>query len=135
MTVSDVMVTDLITVTPDADLKEAVTHMNAAHIRHLPVVRAGRLVGIVSDRDIRLFGMSFAGTDGSDLRFAISKEATVGDVMQSDPVLIEPDVDVREALDMMIEDGVGAIPVVDSKDHLLGILSYVDLLRLLQERL
>ena len=135
MTVSDVMVQDLITVSPDAGLKEAVDHMNSAHIRHLPVVKVGRLVGIVSDRDIRLFGMSMEGATGGDLRFSIGLDVLVREVMQDDPVVIEPDADIREALDMMIDDRVGAIPVVDDDERLLGILSYVDMLKLLLDRL
>ena len=135
MTVADVMVRDLITVSPDADLKEAVDHMNAAHIRHLPVVKSGRLVGIVSDRDIRLFGMAMSGDEDGDLRFSIGLDVSVREVMQREPVLIDPDADVREVLDLMIEDRVGAIPVVDEDEHLLGIVSYVDMLKLLQDRL
>ena len=135
MTVSDVMVTDLITVSPEADLKSAVDHMNAAHIRHLPVVKSGRLVGIVSDRDIRLFGMSMAGDEDGDLRFSIGAGVTVREVMQDDPVLVEGDTDIREALDLMIEDRVGAIPVVDEDEYLLGIVSYVDMLKLQQDRI
>ena len=135
MTVSEVMVTDLVTVGPESDLKEAVDHMNSAHIRHLPVVQSGRLVGIVSDRDIRLFGMTMAGAEDGDLRFAIGADVRVREVKQREPVLIEPDADVREALDMMIEDRVGAIPVVDDGEHLLGIVSYVDMLKMLQDRL
>ena len=135
MTVAEVMVTDLITVGSDVGLKEAVDHMNSAHIRHLPVVRGDRLVGIVSDRDIRLFGMTMVGDTDGDLRFSIGVDVTVREVMQQDPVLIEPDVDVCDALDMMIDDRVGAIPVVDEDDRLLGIVSYVDMLKLLQDRL
>ncbi len=135
MIVSDAMVTDLITVHPDTSVKEAVDHMNHAHIRHLPVVMGDRLVGIVSDRDIRLYGMAAAGASDGEPRFAIDLKAMIKEVMQDDPVVIEPDADIREALDRMIEDRVGAIPVVDEDEHLLGIISYVDMLKLLQERL
>lgn len=135
MNVSDVMVTDLVTVNPDADMKEVVDRMNAAHIRHLPVVKSGRLVGIVSDRDIRLFGMTMAGAEDGELRFAIGPDVLVREVMQQDPVLIGADADVRDVLDLMIEDRVGAVPVVDEDEHLLGIVSCVDMLKLLQDRL
>lgn len=135
MTVSNVMNTDVITVHPHDRIKVAVDHMNAAHVRHLPVVNGRRLVGIVSDRDIRLFGMSVDGAADGDFQFRIGTEVTVREVMQEEPVLIGPDADLREALDLMIEDRVGAIPVVDEGDHLLGIVSYVDMLKLLQDRL
>jgi CBS domain-containing protein len=132
--VSDLMVRDVVTVDPDTSLRDAFRLMTGARVRHLPVVRHGRLVGIISDRDFRLYGMSVAGTEDGDLRFSMT-DTPVRDVMNKEPVVIGPDVDLREAVDMFVEEKVGAVPVVDETDHLLGIIGYIDLLELLQDYL
>ncbi len=135
MTVSDLMKKDVVSATPDTPLKEAFSKMNHAHVRHLPIVSGGRLAGIVSDRDIRLLGMQVDGAEEGGMVFSLDLDTTVGDVMHTDPIVIAPDVDLHEAIDMFIEEKVGAIPVVDEADHLLGIIGYIDLLELLQDRL
>ena len=136
MTVSDIMKTDVVSVTPDVPLREAFAKMNNAHIRHLPVVSGnGHLAGIISDRDIRLLGMKVAGAEEGELVFSLGMDTLVRDVMRSDPVVIGPDVDLHDAIDLFLEEKVGAIPVVDEADHLIGIIGYIDLLELLQDRL
>lgn len=135
MIVSDIMEREVVSVTPDTPLKEAFAKMSRARIRHLPALSGGRLVGIVSDRDIRLRAMQADGVEDESLVFSLDLDTTVRDVMHKDPIVIGPDVDLREAIDMFVEEKVGAIPVVDEGDHLLGIIGYIDLLELLQERL
>jgi CBS domain-containing protein len=135
MTVSDIMNQDVLSVPPNMLLKEAFAKMSHARIRHLPVVKGGRLAGIVSDRDIRLLAMQVDSVEDDGLVFSLDLDTTVRDVMHTDPIVIGPDVDLHEAIDMFIEEKVGAIPVVDEADHLLGIIGYIDLLELLQERL
>ena len=134
MTVSDLMVTEVVTVAPDDTLRHAFSLMSRAHVRHLPVVRGEHLAGIITDRDFRLYGMSVSGVEEGDVRFNL-EDTLVRDVMNSDPVTIGPDVDLSEAVDMFVEEKVGAVPVVDEDDRLLGIIGYIDLLILLQDYL
>lgn len=107
---------DVITVPPSATVADALDTLNANAIRHLPVVDGGRVVGILSDRDLRL-----ALTDRPD-------DASVSDVMSKDPLTVPPDAPVEDAAHLLVEHSVGCLPVVDDGE-LVGILTASDLLR------
>ncbi|MBR9980711.1 MAG: CBS domain-containing protein [Desulfatitalea sp.] len=131
MFVSRSMTRKVITVSKENTLGEAQEQMRAHNIRHLPVVEAdNRLVGIVTDRDIRT-AMPPSLIKGQDdprarERFA---QLTVADVMTPDPMTISPSHTLQDALLMIQEKRVGAFPVVDQHGKLTGILSVRDLLR------
>ncbi|MBW2377588.1 MAG: CBS domain-containing protein, partial [Deltaproteobacteria bacterium] len=92
------------------------------------------LVGIISDRDLR--GFSGAVEDEAIDAVENARSATVGNFMNTSPVKVDPETNVREVVDLMLLHRVGAIPVADlDTGDLLGIVSYVDLLRVLQETL
>lgn len=131
MFVSRSMTRKLITIVSEADVFEAQEKMANNRIRHLPVVDAkGRLVGIVTDRDIR-----------SALPYSLMKDPTgcaeaeklkdlkVKDIMTVEPKTIGPHHTIQDALLLIQELKVGALPVVDNNGHLKGIISVRDLLR------
>jgi len=136
MFVSRSMTQKVITVAPTASLLEARELMQQHKIRHLPVVEAGnRLVGIVTDRDIRSalpLDMIKIKEDprAEDARvregFAHLK---VAEVMTKDPITISPSHTLEDALLLIQRMRVGAFPVVDQDGKLTGILSVRDLLR------
>jgi CBS domain-containing protein len=102
----------------DATLDEAAGLFQAIGVRHLPVVRDGRLVGIVSDRDLRkASGRGLAGG------------APVSDVMTREVVSLLPEASASTAAEKMSDEGVSALPVV-SDEGFVGILTTTDLLRL-----
>ncbi|BBO92557.1 CBS domain-containing protein [Desulfosarcina ovata] len=131
MFVSQSMVSEVITIDADASVFEAQEKMAANHIRHLPVVDAGRLlIGIVTDRDIRS-AMPYRmiknkGTADEREKLAQLK---VADIMTSDPKTISPMYTLPDALLLIQKAKVGAFPVVDDDGRLMGILSVRDLLR------
>ncbi len=135
MKVSDLMIRDLVTIGPKELLREAFRKMNAQHIRHLPVVDEGRLVGMITDRDVRLHATSFAEIRGEEKLYTISADADVRDIMTRDPIVTFPDTDLREVIDLFLEEKVGAIPVVTDANELVGIIGYTDLLALLSTEL
>lgn len=101
-------------------------------VRHLPVVDAdGELVGIVSDRDLRGPLPDEVVPEAPD----IGPRTPITRVMSSAPVSVSPETGLREVVEMMIEQKVGALPVVDSDGRLVGIVSYIDLLRHLARQL
>ena len=113
--VRDVMTRRLLTIAPDTPRDDARRLMDEHGIRHLPVVAGGRLVGIVSDRDIPAAAPAAPGS-------------TAGAVMTRTPVTVTPDTRIEHAARLMLDRGFGALPVMDG-DVLTGIVTYTDLLR------
>jgi acetoin utilization protein AcuB len=134
MKARDVMTPNPITVTPQATLAEVWDLMREADIRHVPVVQAGVLVGMVSDRDLASLDVArVLTTDGADaLRRALATPVVT--VMSSDVIFVEMEDDLDDVIELMLEHKVGAIPVVrpDTRD-VMGIVSYIDVLRGIQD--
>ena len=131
MFVSRSMTRRVITVGPEKTVFEAQDLMAANGIRHLPVIDASRqLIGIVTDRDIRsAVPYHFIKDSCSpELREQICA-LTVKDIMTKDPLSISPTYTIQDALLMIQNSRVGALPVVDDDGKLSGILSVRDLLR------
>jgi CBS domain-containing protein len=134
MKARDVMTSNPITVTPQATLGEVWDLMREADIRHVPVAVNRVLVGMMSDRDLASLDVArVLDTDGAGaLRRAL--DTRVVSLMSSDVIFVEPEADLGEVVDLMIESKVGAIPVVlpDTRE-IVGITSYVDVLRAVQD--
>lgn len=120
MLVRDIMNKALLTVAPEATLEEAYRVMQTMHIRHLPVMSGGRLVGVVTDRDLRLATSSLKSDP-------FAPGARVGDVMATEPKTAGPTDSVEEAARTMRELKIGCLPVLDG-DELVGIVTGIDLL-------
>jgi acetoin utilization protein AcuB len=117
-TLDAVMSHRLIAVTPATRLAEAAALMEANVVRHLPVIDpARRVVGILSDRDVSRMDGPRAG------------ETTVAHAMTRDVVTVGREASLPEVAVRLAERRIGAIPVVDADGLLVGIVSYVDVLR------
>ena len=131
--VADVMRTRAVFVSPDAPLIDAVSILARSDIRHLPVVDANRrVVGMISDRDVRARvgdPISALVEDTGDM-----SRVLVEAVMTPDPVQVRPTSSILECADALIDERVGALPVEDAEDRLVGIVSYVDVLAYLVGR-
>jgi acetoin utilization protein AcuB len=114
MTVRDVMTRPVLTVDSETPCQEARRMMDEYRIRHLPVVTGGRLVGMVSDRDIRSAMSTMTAT-------------VAGRIMTPDPVTVTPETRIEQAARTMVDAQFGSLPVVDGA--LVGIVTYTDLLR------
>ena len=134
MLAKDVMTENPVTATELMSVSEALGLLYELDVRHLPVVRGRELVGIISDRDLR--GFTEAEEDAVIDAVESARSSTIGNFMNTSPVKVDPETNVREAIELMLLHRVGAIPVADlDTGDLLGIVSYVDLLRVLQETL
>ncbi len=131
MFVSETMVTDLITVTADTTLATARELMQEKAIRHLPVVDGeGKLVGILTDRDMRdAQPSSLLNKEDYARTFSQVMQHTVGEVMTKDPLTITVFYTLQDTLLVMGQRKVGALPVIDEDGVLQGIMSTRDLLR------
>jgi CBS domain-containing protein len=122
----------VVTIDAGAPVRDAVALMRKRGIRHLPVLDPGRrLVGIVTDRDLRqvMFDVVIGRVDEDTARLG---DLLVRDVMTWGVVTVTPATDLREAVAVMRERRLGALPVVDEAAHVLGILTERDLLDALQ---
>lgn len=128
MLVRDLMTRALVTVQPETPVTEARSLMGRERIRHLLVTDNGHLVGIVTDRDIRL-NLASPATSLSvwELNFLLAK-LTVGQVMTKSLLVVDPDRTAREAARIMLDHRIGALPVLDG-ERLVGILTETDLVR------
>lgn len=124
MKVRELMTKQPTTVEPDATLGEVATLMKQQDCGSIPVVDGGRLVGIVTDRDIVVRGIA-AGVDPRTQR--------VSKVMSSDPVTVGPDEDVTEAEKKMADRQVRRLPVVEG-GKLIGIIVTAQIARAGNER-
>ena len=127
--VSQWMAAPAVTIASGATVREAIDLMKARKIRHLPVVEEdGRLVGIVTDRDLRqmLFDPSIQERLGEAP--GIVRGRLVREVMTWGVVTVRPDTGIRQAASLMYERKVGALPVV-ADGRVVGILTERDVLR------
>jgi CBS domain-containing protein len=133
LTVAEVMTPDPITLNPDDTVGQAEEILFANNIRQLPVVVGPELVGIISDRDLRSFlsGRLFSSPEERDTALNTRIDA----VMSSAPMTVGPDDDLRDAIEIMIDEKIGGIPVVEEEKGLVGIITYVDVLRCFFEQL
>ena len=115
MLVKDFMTPDPTTVAPDRRADETLELMKKLNFRQCPVVEGGKLVGIVTDRDIRA-----SLVQGSSLK--------VGEIMARDPVTILDYASVEGAAEIIQKGKFNALPVVSNKGKLVGILTVNDLL-------
>ena len=134
MTVSKYMTQKLITATPDMTVKQAFLLMRTHRVRHIPVVEGEKLVGIISDRDLRR--PRWAETlDDWTTYYSVDDTHTVADVMTRTPETVKASDDIRKAVKIFREQRYGALPVLNRDQELVGILSAQDLLVALEELL
>lgn len=112
--VRDFMIKNPNTVHPDMSLVQVVNLMQDVACRHVPVLENGMLVGIISDRDLRLSTANMQNME-------------VAEFMTPDPITIAPDASVKEAARILNDNVIGALPVVED-GSLVGILTVYDIL-------
>jgi CBS domain-containing protein len=123
------MTTDLETLNQESVLRDAVEMAMVRKIRHLPVLDGdSRLVGIVTDRDIkRALPSPLEGTAPDDYETFLTN-TKVTQVMTREPFTVEPDTPLYQAVQLMVEKKVGGLPVV-SQGRLVGIFTQTDALK------
>ncbi len=131
-TVACLMSRPCLSIRPDRPIEEASELMRRGGFRHLPVVEDGRLVGILSDRDVAL-ASHFEGRERQRSR-ELHSPVRVHEAMTACPVVLSPVDPLSVAIQLAVDRKISAFPVVES-DRLLGILTATDLLRFAMERL
>jgi acetoin utilization protein AcuB len=128
MVVEDVMTREVVTLTPEHTLRDAIDTLRSKRIRHLPIVENQKLVGIVTDRDVKRATPSvLAGVDRDEYDSTLLT-IKVAQLMTREPITVPRQSALKAAVEIFINRKVGALPVVDN-GHLVGILTEIDILR------
>jgi len=127
---SEIMSRGLITVDKNASLRRARRILDQHRIRHLLVMDGKRLVGIVTDRDLRQAAPSSKSPLTISEREEFMDELKVVEVMSRKLITASPDTTVREAARVMVSEKIGCLPVVNG-NQLVGIVTETDLLEVL----
>ena len=136
--VRDWMTENLVTLSPEASVAEALTLCRKRRIRHIPILDEGRLVGIVSDRDLRDASPAL----GDPERARILQEIRVADVMSREVITVDPQDSIENAAQQMYELKIESLPVVSegavagagstvAEEEVLGIVTSSDVMRAL----
>ena len=126
--VREIMQRKIVTISAGDTLSTVEDIMTLGHVRHMPVVTAGKLVGVVSERDLLRASLSTLNEFGTAQRRAFLYAVEIARVMSAPPIVIEADQTVEEAAKVMAEHKIGCLPVVDL-DELVGMLTETDVLR------
>ena len=118
-TIEAVMVPNVHTIGSEITLGKAEEMMRQFHIRHLPVLSGGKVVGVVTDRDLKLLS-----------RFPGYHEFRVEEAMTPDPYVVSPDTSFTDVAEVMAERKIGCVIVTDH-NRVVGIFTAVDAMRLM----
>jgi CBS domain-containing protein len=128
MQVSDLMATDVVTVDRNDDLRLVDDIMAERHIRHIPVIEDDIVVGLVSQRDVFKARMSSTMGYGEKGQRLFLQTILVKEIMSHPAMTVTPETSVQEAIDLLIDKGIGCLPVVQ-RDQLVGIVTKTNLLQ------
>jgi CBS domain-containing protein len=126
--VSEIMMGSPVTLKPDDTLDLANDIITLGRIRHIPVVENGKLLGIITERDLmgtaanRIFGLK------QKSKSALLKKVRIKDVMKRRVIMVEPDTPIKDAAYLMAHKKIGCVPVL-SEGALVGLVTTTDVLR------
>lgn len=128
--VKDMMTSELFSLKTTDTLRTARSMMSLARIRHIPIVdKAGAFIGLLTHRDILQASISrFAEVDRS-VQDEIDAGIPIAEIMRTDVTAVSPDLDVRDAAELLLNHKYGCLPVVENS-KLVGILTEADFLKL-----
>jgi acetoin utilization protein AcuB len=130
MYVSNWMTGKVFTVSADGYLSDALVLMREKNIKHLPVMKNGKLKGIISDRDIKEYSPSKATSlDIYELHYLLAK-TKIKEILKNNVITTTPYTPVEEAAMVMLDSNIGCLPVLEKGD-LTGIISDRDIYRAL----
>ena len=126
--VREIMMGSPVTLRPEDTLDLANDVISLGRIRHIPVVDGGKLVGLLSERDLmgaatsRIFGLN------QKSKSALLKSIFIKEVMKKRVVTVTPDTPIKEAAHLMADKKIGCVPVI-ADDTVIGLVTTTDILR------
>ena len=131
MLVKNWMSKKVITIDADDSMQDAMALLKEHGIRRLPVMKKGKLVGIVTDRDLKKASASDATTLEIHELLYLLTAVKVKDIMTKDPITVPPDYTVEETAQVLLEGKISGAPVVDDSGKVVGVITQSDLFRVL----
>ena len=129
MLIKDWMTKDPVTISEETSMIKAIHIMKERRFRRLPVVTSGRLVGMVTDRDLKEAAPSKATTlDVHELYYLLA-ELQVKEIMSHNPLSVSQDDTVEHAAQIMLDHTISGLPVVDAQEKVVGIITQSDVFR------
>jgi len=125
--VRDIMQTKIVTISVTERLSTVEDIMTLGRVRHIPVVHGGRLVGVLSQRDLLRASLSELGAFASEARRAFLHAIEIDRVMSAPPITIGPEATVQLAARLMADHKIGCLPVVE-EGELVGLVTETDVL-------
>ena len=133
MILSEIMTTRLISITRKDSVLRAYKILQKLPIHHILVVEEGHLLGIISDRDVLKYVSPYLNTPQETKRDKERMLEPAESIMTSKPITIPVSKGVREAARLMVKNNISLLPVVDSSNTLIGVVSWKDVLRYLAD--
>lgn len=131
MLVKNWMSKQTVTIDADGSMQDAMSLMKKHAIRMLPVIKKGKLVGIITDRDLKRASASDATTlEIHELLYLLSN-IKVRDLMTRDPITVPADFTVEETAEVLLKNKISGVPVVDESGKVIGTITQSDLFRML----
>ena len=120
-----------ITIDKHSSMQEAMTLMKTYRITLLPVMDKKRLVGVVTDRDLKKASPSDATTlEIHELLYLLST-IQIKDIMTSNPVSVPPDFTIEETAEVLLANKISGVPVVDKDGDVVGVITHTDLFKVI----
>jgi acetoin utilization protein AcuB len=135
MKISEIMSTRVITVELDDSLRFINEIMANAKFHHLPVTNNGRLQGMISDRDILKATSPFLDTDAETRRDFEILNRKAHQIMTRDPITVPSDMPIKDAIHILLENGISCLPVISENERLVGIVTWKDLIKFFGDQL
>jgi acetoin utilization protein AcuB len=131
MLVKNWMSKNVITVNIKDSMQDAIKLLKENDIKMLPVMKKGKLVGIITDRDLKRASASDATTlDVHELLFLLSK-IKIKDIMTKDPIMIPDDFTVEETAEILLKNKISGAPVINNEGQVVGTITQTDLFKVL----
>ena len=131
MLVKDWMSKDVITVNVDESMYNATKMLKEHSINILPVMKEDKLVGVITDRDLKRASASDASTlEIHELLYALSR-IKIGDIMTKDPITVSQDFTVEETAEILLKNRISGVPVVNEQSKVVGVITKTDLFKVL----
>jgi CBS domain-containing protein len=131
-TVRDIMISEVTTLNRNDSLQLVKDIMSLGRVRHFPVIDDGKVVGVVSQRDLYKASLGSVMKYGEKAQRAFLEGIAVKEVMTDPPITIAPHATVQEAARLMMEKKIGCLPVLEGP-KLVGIVTETDMLKLVAE--